>query len=576
MFKRVIAVLLCLCLCLAFIPAKSSAAMTTDQYKERYRIMRQIRNMYKDILEQSEQESLKGFCGMMVSWQLYFLGINDTVIGNNGNEFYDHYKDMTQTTGGFAVHVYPAEDYSMEEALYTITKGGTEDVYNIIVGFEKTATDAGKLFGHVCMIHAIIDGYVYFVEGFDVFEFPEGEPVVMDITSFANYWKGWATYEGAIYFGNQQGEDYANYYGTDMYVQTTAPTVVRSAPSQETLELRKTLAGERLHAVGLYQTREGSWYYKVVEHDGYGFVPAGSVESIWMGFEDIRTTSLRLPEKLTQGQKFGVTGKIRVPLLQLESLWITITDAEGNILKDQTIDKNGKFCNLGQEETVSIRDLPEGCYSYNIYADVRNHYVHDGALDYKSKTVPVKLQSFTVGKAKKADVAPPEEEQEPESGWVLKEGTWYYMEEGQPRTGWFCSGGVNYYLKEDGSVTTGWAEVGGEKRFFSDTGALRMGWLVDDEQSYYLLRNGVPATGWKIVDGDRYFLGDDGVLRKNGWLQLEDKLYYLDEDGKTCSGWVEMKEGKFNFHEDGYLLSRMVKEEEVEYDGKWKPKKFLK
>lgn len=575
MCKRMIALVLCLCMCLAFMPM-SSAAMTNDQYRQRQKIMKQIGVMYQTILERNELESLKGLCGLMVSWQLYLLEINDHVVGGNGNDFYDMYADVKQSSGGFPVQAYPAADYSLEEALYTITKGGTEDVYNILVGFDWTNTDDGKQWGHVCMIHAIIDGYVYFMEGFDIYDTKEGDPVVMEITSFANYWESWTRYEGTIYFGNKRAEDYASYYSTDMYIQTLAPMAVAEAPDHSAEQLRKTVTGERLHAVGLYQAKDDSWFYKVEENDGYAFVSAIGTEPIWMGYEDIRTTSLKLPEKLLPGRKFQVTGKLRIPLLQLESVWITVTDQEGNILKDQTIEKNGKYCNLGKEETVALNDLSEGCYSYNVYVDVRNHYISEGTLHYESKTIPVKQQLFTVGDAVAVEVPPPEEAEESASGWILKDGTWYYMEDGQPRTGWFCSGGVNYYLKEDGSVTTGWAEIGGVQRFFSDTGALRSGWMENGKQTYYLLRNGVRATGWQMVDGGRYYLGDNGVLRKKGWLEQDGKLYYVDENGRACVGWVDLREGRFSFHADGYLLARMVGDEVVEYDGQWKPYLILK
>ena len=576
MRKRIIALLLCLCMCVAFIPADSSAAMTNDQYRERHRIMKQIQTMYQTILQRTENESLNGLCGTMVSWELYLLEINEYVVPGDGNEFYDMFAEKKETDGGFPIHTYPAEDYTLEEALYTITKGGTEDVYNILVGFDWTNTEAGKRCGHVCMIHAIIDGYVYFVEGFDIFGFPEGQPVVMEITSFANYWKTWTRYEGTIYFGNKRAEDYGRYYGSDMYVQTLAPLSVLEGPDHNAELIRKTVTGERLRAVGTYQSHSGSWFYKIEHGDKYAFVPAVGTEPIWKGFENVRTTGLKLPEKLRLGEKFPVSGKLRIPMLQLESVWITVTDAQGNVLKDQTINKHGKFCNLGMEETVDISDLPEGAYSYNICVDIRNHYVSEGILKYDSKTVPVVKQPFTVGNAELAVIEASEEMAEPETGWVLQDGVWYYLEDGTPQTGWICSGGVNYYLKEDGSVTTGWAEVNGTNRYFSDTGALRTGWIENGKETYYLLRNGVRGFGWQTVEGGKYFLGDNGVLRKKGWIEYDEKLYYVDENGRACVGWVDLKEGRFSFHADGYLLSRMVGDEIVEYDGQWKPILLLK
>lgn len=575
MLKRIVAVVLCFALCVCFVP-RSADGMTNEQYRQRHKIMKQIQNMYQKILLTTELETTNGLCGLLVSWELYFLEINDYVVSLDGNQFYDAYEDMEETDGGFPVKAYPASDYTLEEALYTITNGATEDVYNVLVGFQWTKTDAGKKYGHVCMIHAIIDGYVYFVEGFEIFGVPEGQAAVMDITSFSNYWADWTEYEGTIYFGKQDPADYCDYYSSDLYFQTLAPLPILDAPDLNATQIRKTATGERLHATGIYENKNGSLFYQIDEGGVYSYIPAGSTEPILMNYEDVRSVDLKLPEKLKVGKNHQVTGKIRVPRLQLEGVWLNVTDADGTLVMDKTLDKSGKFCNLGKEDTMDLSGLPEGNYTYNIYTDLRNYYVSEGDLKFEAKTVAMASQSFTVG-----DVEPlPEQEQtqaeEPESGWTIKDGTWYYFEDGQPRTGWFCSGGVNYYLKEDGSVTTGWAEINGIDRYFTDTGALRVGWMDNGKQTYYLLRNGDHATGWRTVEGGRYYLGDDGVLRKNGWLQQDDKLYYLDENGKACVGWVDLREGRFSFHADGYLLARMVGDEIVEYDGTWKPAQFLK
>ncbi len=574
MRKRIIAIILCLALCVCLLP-RSADALTNEQYRQHEKIMKQIQNMYQKILLSTELESTNGLCGLLVSWELYFLKINNLVVSLDGNQFFDYYKEKKETDGGFPVRAYPASDYTLEEALYTITNGGTEDVYNLMVGFQWTNTDAGKKYGHVCMIHAIINGYVYFVEGFEIFGVPEGQAAIMDITSFADYWADWTEYEGTIYFGKKPA-DYCDYYGADLYFQTMAPLPILEAPDMNAAQIRKAAGGERLHATGIYKNESGSLFYQIDEGGVYSYIPAGGTEPILMNYEDLRTVALKLPKKLTPGKNQKVTGKIQVPRLQLEGVWLNITDADGKIVTDKTVEKNGKFCNLGREETLDLSGLPEGSYTYNIHADLRNYYVSGGDLTFEAKTVALASQPFTVGDAEPL----PQQEQTPDeetiSGWSLKDGTWYYYEDGQPRTGWICAGGVNYYLKEDGSVTTGWAEVNGIQRYFTDTGALRVGWMENGKQTYYLLRNGDRATGWRTVEGGRYYLGDDGVLRKKGWLQQDDKLYYLDENGKACVGWVDLREGRFSFHADGYLLARMVGDEIVEYDGTWKPYRLLK
>jgi len=115
---------------------------------------------------------------------------------------------------------------------------------------------------------------------------------------------------------------------------------------------------------------------------------------------------------------------------------------------------------------------------------------------------------------------------------------------------------------EDGSVTTGWAEINGQKRYFSVTGALRTGWLETEEGRRYLLSNGTMATGWKRVDGEEYFFDENGVLRTSGWITMEDGLHYLYEDGSTATGWVDLPEGRFCFDENGCLLAQLVENQD--------------
>jgi hypothetical protein len=56
------------------------------------------------------------------------------------------------------VKAYPASQYTLLDALNTITRNGTLDVYNILVGFQRTNTQLGSIYGHALLIHGIIDG----------------------------------------------------------------------------------------------------------------------------------------------------------------------------------------------------------------------------------------------------------------------------------------------------------------------------------------------------------------------------------------------------------------------------------
>ena len=139
-----------------------AAALTKSE------INTQIKNTYKKVLKLFRRNSLDGYCGAYVSGQLYLMGINTDLIGGDGKDQYDTFKNMKSTSGGYRVRPYPASVYSMEEALDHITDNGTQDANTILVGFQKTRSAAGKRYGHAVVIHAIIDGTVYFSESYSM------------------------------------------------------------------------------------------------------------------------------------------------------------------------------------------------------------------------------------------------------------------------------------------------------------------------------------------------------------------------------------------------------------------------
>ena len=121
--KRIVSVLLAIVLTALLIPAPTSVAAT-----EAAEIENQIRATYKAARRGSGKYSFNGFCGSLVNWQNYILGIDDHVIGCDGKDEFDKYTAMGTTTGGYRVRSYPAGQYTLESALNTITANGTMDV----------------------------------------------------------------------------------------------------------------------------------------------------------------------------------------------------------------------------------------------------------------------------------------------------------------------------------------------------------------------------------------------------------------------------------------------------------------
>ena len=166
-------------------------------------LLEQIRSTYKKVKKKARRKSFKGKCGYYVGLQLVSLGINTKYIGSNGNRAYDIYKNKKKTSGGFYITAYPAKKYTLKEALEAIER---EDPHarNIMVGFEKGTSKAGKKYGHVMFIHGIENGMVYFSDSYaqtvNGKRYKEGEPIVCSIATFAAKYKKYKL-DGVIHFG---------------------------------------------------------------------------------------------------------------------------------------------------------------------------------------------------------------------------------------------------------------------------------------------------------------------------------------------------------------------------------------
>ena len=163
----------------------------------------QIRSTYQSAKQSARVRSFKGKCGAYVSHQLVVLGINTKRLGHNGNRAYDIYEKITGTSGGYRVTAYPAKKFKLEAALEAIA---AEDPHarNILVGFERGTSKAGKQYGHVLFIHGIENGMVYFSDSYaqtvDGTRYQEGEPIVCPIETFVQCYRKYKL-DGVIHFG---------------------------------------------------------------------------------------------------------------------------------------------------------------------------------------------------------------------------------------------------------------------------------------------------------------------------------------------------------------------------------------
>ena len=516
MYKRIVALFLCLCLCVAFLPVQARA------YTKAQQICETMEEDYRQILRYTNRSTLAGYCGLAASWQLYTMGVNAWVVSYHGNNQYDAYKNVSFTSGGHRVEAYSARDYDLESALLAVTKNGTVDAYNMLVGFQTTNTRLGSIYGHSMVIYAIIDGTVYFCESYGTPFGPAGTALTASIEEFAKYYNGRGRFEGLIYFGVKGYVANCTEYATNMYVEVTQDTHMYSQPctpgtqDSECEFIRKVNYGERLWANTLYENPQGEFYYQIDVLGEAGYVPAEHIAPFRFVYEDIGISDEQNPGDMAVGKTSRIKGRVASEYSTMGAVRMVVTDPEGNIILTHALAKLSGVYDLESDTfgyIVKFNYLDEGTYIYNIYADGLNFYYRDGEVVSDSRQIHLVQSVFRVGDSPELtleELAP--EEPELADGWQMRDGTWYCYKGDTPRTGWFCYHGGDYYLNEDGSVTTGWAQIGGKLRYFSDTGCMRTGWLETQEGTMYLLFNGEPAVGTRTIDGETYQFDENGYL----------------------------------------------------------------
>lgn len=275
-------VLIFLCVLLMLVTSAGTAVADETEITPNSALCQEAKQLYKECLYASGRESFHGFCGLMTSYQLWKLGINDSLLIYDGNKQFDAYKDMTVTTGGFTVQAYGADKYTLETAINAITENGKKDVRNLLLGFQWTSTAAGATYGHACLINAIEDGVVYFTESFDyAMGRMEGQTITCTIDELVTFFADWTVFEGVIFFGEKQYANSCTASPINTYLQLRFESNLRSQPclmgENNCQRLRNLAAGEVLRATAVYENEYGDLFYQIEEGDSVGYVSANAV-----------------------------------------------------------------------------------------------------------------------------------------------------------------------------------------------------------------------------------------------------------------------------------------------------------
>lgn len=614
---RILSLSLAILLLVSVIPQEISA-----NDLEITEIRKQITSTYKAARRSSGHKSFSGYCASLVNWQLYLMGITEEKVSNNGNQEYDYFAKLNYTSGGYRVNAYPATRYDMEEALNLVSRDGTKDVYNMIVCFQSGNSAATRKYGHAFLVHAIIDGIVYYSESSSVSVngkyYPEGSAIACPIKEFCEYYARWAVYEGLIYFGRKTYADECTYYPSNLYASVTESTGLYSSPCATQTDSRSkyrydVMTGERVHVTGLYLNTAGEYWYQLEDgHEGY--IPADKTSLISLDYSDVTATNITSPFNLRAGTRFGLKGQITSDHNRIYTIRAQVYSVNGEALEQVysvTAMVDGLDYSLNGSSlsnNLAFRKLKKGTYQYQLAAVVGNYYYADGIMQLEWKTIPLwnsqfevvssrggsssvlfdangghaELNQLEVAKGTAIGSMPVPQR----DGYVFA--GWYTQREGGERihedhvidantvlyarwvinpstSGWYPINGTWHYI-HDGKTAPGFVEVDGLTYYTDDRGVPVTGWLTVDGKSYYFSSNGVMQTGLITVDDALHLMGEDGAA-VTGWAEMNGMTCYLKNDGSVYTGWltVDGDQHYFDAKTGALIMSHLEESAPYEY-----------
>lgn len=168
------------------------------------------------------------------------------------------------------------------------------------------------------------------------------------------------------------------------------------------------------------------------------------------------------------------------------------------------------------------------------------------------------------------------QEQQPESevSQNVEEKT---QPEQQPeeKFGWEIKEGRWTYTFQDGTTPKeSFEEIEDEIYYFDEEGWMVTQWQKIQGQWYYFNDRGHMLTGWQYLGGSWYYLDAKGKML-TGWQQLNGSWYYLDSSGRMLTGWNWMN-GKCYYLKDSGAMAAdtWIDGYYVDKSGAWIPGKI--
>ena len=122
--------------------------------------------------------------------------------------------------------------------------------------------------------------------------------------------------------------------------------------------------------------------------------------------------------------------------------------------------------------------------------------------------------------------------------------------------GWITSlNGNKYYTDSRGVLQRGKVMINNNYYFFGEnTFKMFIGWVESiSGKVYYLDTNGIMKFGNATIDGNNYYFYDDGSL-SSGWYNIGNEKFYKFADGSKAMGFVKIANKRYLFSTSGALL----------------------
>lgn len=115
------------------------------------------------------------------------------------------------------------------------------------------------------------------------------------------------------------------------------------------------------------------------------------------------------------------------------------------------------------------------------------------------------------------------------------------------------------YEKEDGKAATGFLEIDEKRYYFDEEGYLQTGkfYVKEEEAYYYANKKGVIQTG--IIDTKNgFYITDDAGRIQTGFVQYENRRYYFNSKAEMETGWIKADENWYYADDTGVVATGFI------------------